>query len=399
MIAPQPFFEPRGTPISVYQRLDGLSRLGHKIDLLTYHVGQDVNLPNVLIHRIPQVPFIRELKVGPSFPKVILDIFLFMKAIKLLISNRYEIIHSHEEAAIFSTLLAAIFRKAHLYDMHSSLPKQLVNFNYGSYRPIIKLFDLFERWTIKSADAIITIGPDLEKHVYRINPEATQITIENLPLHLQRANPLEDPRKQWAVNDEIVVVYTGTFERYQGIELLIESARIVNDKYPRVVFMLVGGKRNQIQNLRELTIELHLENSVHFVGSVSLEMANQYMEMADILVSPRVEGTSVPLKIYSYLHIGKPIVATNLVAHTSVLDDEVAVLVEPTAEALSDGLIRLIRDPQLREKLAQRSKKIVEEKYNIADYLSKLEKIYSSLMPSKSISAHPVQAVGEPNEN
>ena len=35
MVAPQPFFEPRGTPISVYQRLEALSALGHHIDLLT----------------------------------------------------------------------------------------------------------------------------------------------------------------------------------------------------------------------------------------------------------------------------------------------------------------------------------------------------------------------------
>lgn len=49
MISPEPFFEPRGTPISVYQRLQALSALGYQVDLLTYHVGQDVDIPGLTI--------------------------------------------------------------------------------------------------------------------------------------------------------------------------------------------------------------------------------------------------------------------------------------------------------------------------------------------------------------
>jgi len=71
MIAPQPFFEPRGTPISVYQRLAGLSNLGHTIDLSTYHIGEDVDFENVTIHRTISVPFIKSLKVGPSWQKIL----------------------------------------------------------------------------------------------------------------------------------------------------------------------------------------------------------------------------------------------------------------------------------------------------------------------------------------
>jgi hypothetical protein len=50
MIAPEPFLETRGTPISVYQRLCALFSLGHEVDLLTYHVGQDTNIPGTTIY-------------------------------------------------------------------------------------------------------------------------------------------------------------------------------------------------------------------------------------------------------------------------------------------------------------------------------------------------------------
>jgi hypothetical protein len=66
MIAPQPFFQPRGTPISVLHRLNTLSKLGHKIDLVTYHLGQNIPFENVNYHRIPNIPFIKKINVGPS---------------------------------------------------------------------------------------------------------------------------------------------------------------------------------------------------------------------------------------------------------------------------------------------------------------------------------------------
>ena len=59
MIAPEPFFQTRGTPFSIYHRLKALSRLGHEVDLLTYHLGEDAEFPGVRICRIPKVPFIR----------------------------------------------------------------------------------------------------------------------------------------------------------------------------------------------------------------------------------------------------------------------------------------------------------------------------------------------------
>src|SRR5687768_14361710 len=139
MVAPEPFLEPRGTPISVYRRILGLTELGHRVDLVTYHRGQDVAIPGMTIHRIPSLPFIKEVKVGPSWYKPILDLLLLWKALGLLVRKRYSVIHSHEEAAFFSMLLSALFRTPHLYDMHSSLPRQLANFKFGNYRPIVKL--------------------------------------------------------------------------------------------------------------------------------------------------------------------------------------------------------------------------------------------------------------------
>ena len=129
VIAPQPFFSPRGTPFSVYYRTLITSELGVKIDLLTYGQWQDVDIPGVRIIRIPRFPFFGPVQIGPSYLKLFLDIFLVIWTIALLLKNRYHFVHAHEEAVFFCRFLKPIFGFKLVYDMHSSLPQQLTNFH------------------------------------------------------------------------------------------------------------------------------------------------------------------------------------------------------------------------------------------------------------------------------
>lgn len=267
--------------------------------------------------------------------------------------------------------------------MHSSLPKQLVNFKFGDNRIMISLFEYLEKLVINTCDAMITIGPDLEKHVREINPDVPMQMIENLPLgrNESEGETPQELRKRLGFEDKIAIVYTGTFERYQGVDVLIESAESVIRKYPEAFLILVGGKPDQIEAYERLVEQHHLVDSVCFMGTVSIDEANKYIELGDILVSPRIEGTSVPLKIYTYLQAGKPIMATNISAHTLVLDLRTAELVAPTKNAFAEGLLKLIGDEDLRVSLGDQSRKLAEEKYSEVNYLTKLEKIYQGLQP------------------
>ena len=130
MIAPEPFFEPRGTPFSEYYRIKGLIDLGHSIDLVTYPFGEDKKIQSLKIIRCAKPPFINRVKTGPSFSKIILDIFLIIKVIGMFIKNKYDLIHTHEEANIIGAILNKITKIPHLYDMHSSLVQQMNNFQF-----------------------------------------------------------------------------------------------------------------------------------------------------------------------------------------------------------------------------------------------------------------------------
>jgi len=388
MISPQPFFEPRGTPISIYQRIRGLSELGHEVDLATYPIGQDVIVPGVRIYRTSSLPFIRQVPIGPSWSKLLLDILLFFKVVRMLATKRYDVIHSHEEGAFFGLVLSPIFRTPHLYDMHSSLPKQLRNFKFGNRCLIVRAFEILEHWVLKTARVVLTIGGDLEEYVRQKNASANLFRIENMavldsPMHDRE--PVAELKDPPGLNNRLPIVYTGNFERYQGLDLLFQSAGLVLMKHPEATFVIVGGQSEQIRHWQGEVKRLGLEDSVIFVGAVSPEEASRYHRLAEILVSPRLDGLSIPLKIYSYLRSGKPIVATNIAAHTRILTDQTAVIVEPRPDAYAAGIMKLIESPELRQSIGRRARRQAEEEFTMENYLAKLNSAYLAIGYAKPI--------------
>lgn len=385
MIAPQPFFEPRGTPISVYQRLEALSILGHEIDLITYHIGKDVEFSNVKIHRVRHVKVIENVRVGPSRAKMFLDVLVFFKAIQLLLRKHYDVIHSHEEASFFSLILAWIFRANHIYDMHSVLSKQLGNFNFGNHQIFIEIFRVLETMVLRTCRAVITVGPDLERYVKSIKPDARVIMIENIalqayetPVQQEQVNQL---KKRLNLDGRRPIVYTGTYERYQGLDMALQCAKIVMQQCPDVIFLFVGAKNRQARYWTELAQGMGLQKHVLFLDAVPPEDSMVFLAYAQVLISPRLDGTTTPLKIYSYLHAKKPIVATDITAHTQVLTPETAVLVEPNKYALAEGILRVLCDGELADRIARNAHEYARFKFDHQDYISKVDQIYKSILP------------------
>ena len=387
-IAPEPFFSPRGTPFSVYYRALITSQLGQSIDLLTYGEGADVAIPGVNIIRIPRFPRLGSVKVGPSFLKLFLDVFLILYTIRLLLKNRYEVVHAHEEAVFFCRFLKPVFRFKLIYDMHSSLPQQLSNFQFTTSKMIIRIFKMLEDSCLKTADAIITICPDLADYVNGL--------LNNPDKHFLIENSIFDPIKLADEQAEALavresqdlnlpanvhyIVYAGTLEPYQGIDILIQAFRIFHDRYPGYMLVIVGGNSRQVQKYREVACSQGIEGSCIFTGQVSQAKAKSYCSQAEVLVSPRKNGTNTPLKVYEQLASGIPLVATRIHSHTQVLHDDVAILVEPNADDFARGLADAINGEG--KERAKNAKGLYGEKYSREIYTEKLSNLFDHLQDS-----------------
>lgn len=180
VIAPQPFFSPRGTPFSVYYRTLITAELGVEVDLLTYGQGDDVEIPGVRLIRTPAFEFLGKIKIGPSGLKLFHDIFIVIWTIGLLLTRKYDLVHAHEEAIFLCAFLKPIFKFKLIYDMHSSLPEQLTNFNFTTSKSLINLFKALEDFCLKASDATITICPSLYNYACQLVDDQDKVLlIEN----------------------------------------------------------------------------------------------------------------------------------------------------------------------------------------------------------------------------
>src|ERR1044071_5637067 len=105
MIAPEPFFEPRGTPFSEFHRIRALTALGHEVDLVTYPFGRDVTLPGLRVFRSLRPPFVHRAGMGPTLAKIPLDALLTLSVLRRALTARYDAIHSHEEGGLIGVIV------------------------------------------------------------------------------------------------------------------------------------------------------------------------------------------------------------------------------------------------------------------------------------------------------
>jgi glycosyltransferase involved in cell wall biosynthesis len=374
MIAPEPFFEPRGTPFSEYHRIRALLELGHTVDLVTYPFGRDVSLPGLRVFRCAKPPFMTGIGIGPSWRKLPLDLFLFFATCRLARREKYDAVHSHEEGGWWGVIVASMLGLPHLYDMHSSLPQQLTNFAY-SRSPIVKaVFGGLERFVIRRSRVVIVICPQLEEVVRGIDTAVPSVLIENAPGSGDtptEGSGLAVRRSLQLADDAPVVLYTGTFEAYQGLDLLFAAMAHVLAARPDARLVLAGGRPDQIEAARRQAASAGIGAATIFAGQRPAEDIPAYLDAADVLVSPRSLGTNTPLKIYQYLRSGRPIVATRLLTHTQVLNDDVAFLTEPTPEQFGAGMLSAIADPERARAVGARARHLAETKYSYEAYLAR----------------------------
>ncbi|MBN1541005.1 glycosyltransferase, partial [candidate division KSB1 bacterium] len=345
--------------------------------------GEDVPIERLTIHRSRRLPGVHKVKIGPSKTKVFLDIGLYFRSKKLLKNSTYDLLHTHEEASFWGVNFARRFKIPHLYDMHSSLPQQLDNFKFTRSHLIKSVFRYLEKRTITSANAVITICPELQRHVESNYPQTTSVLIENVADN-SLVFPTNDKdrdllQRRFGLEGKRVVLYYGTFETYQGIDLLINSAEILlQEKLDADLhFLLVGGSEEQVRCYRSVVQRKGLESAFTFTGFVPPQLIPGLIDIAEILVSPRLEGNNSPLKIYSYLRSGRPIVATRHITHTQVLSSRIAILTDIHPGAFARGISELLIAPERGRELARQAGLLADEKYSYTDYLKKVEWIVS----------------------
>ncbi len=384
LVAPEPFYEPRGTPMNVLQMCRVLTGAGYRVDLATYPLGESPELPGLVLHRCLSLPGLRSVPVGFSKRKLLLDLLLFFTLLKLLIRRRYAVVHAVEEA-VFLVLPFTWLGVRLIYDLDSLISDQLRYTGVLRGRRLLAGVRRLERLALARSAAAVTVCRSLSEAARGLYSGTPIFQVEDSPLEesLREPDPerVEALRSEQGLTGRRVAVYTGNLESYQGIDLLLAAVPALRRELPSAVLVLVGGEPAQVETLRAQLRREGLEGLVVAVGRRPPEEMPEWMGLADALVSPRTEGENTPLKIYTYMRSGRPIVATDLPTHTQVLDSSTALLCPPTPQGLAAALIRALSDPGPAHELTAAARLRAESEYSFAAFRRKLLAAYDAVLP------------------
>ena len=378
LVAPQPFFVERGTPIAVRLLAQTLVEQGHSVDLLTYHDGAEQCIEGVRHFRAGRPPGVGAIPVGISWQKLVADLWLIASMIRLLRRHHYTVVHAVEEAVFPAVALNLFSTRKLVYDMDSSLVEQMAD-KWWLLRPLRPLLTAIERTAVRRCHMVVAVCEDLAARVRPWVGAERVVVLPDVPVGGDAPVPEDlESLRQGLAPDAVLGLYVGNLERYQGMDLLLQGLARARAAHALQV-VVIGGSTAHVEQYQRMATELGVAERVRFLGPRPLALLPAYLAQADILLSPRTLGQNTPMKVYSYMQAGKAILATDIRSHTQALDAGCAELVAPEPDAVGAGLSRLTADSQRRARLGEAARDRVEREFSLRTFRHRLAQAYAVL--------------------
>ncbi|GJL83432.1 MAG: glycoside hydrolase [marine bacterium B5-7] len=375
ILAPHPFYIVRGTPIDLDLVLKVLSaRPDTEIDLVVYAAGEDREYPRTTLHRVGKAKWMRPGRPGFSVRKLLSTAAMFWKACGLVWNRMYDVIHADEEAVFLAMFFRVLRGIPYVYDIDSSIAEQLMEqMPYMAW--LAAIFGFFERLAMRGALYCLPVCNSLAE-LCRRNGVTRFVTLHDIS---QLANP--DRPKTGSLAREIgvdktILLYVGNLEKYQGIDLLLEGFAVAAPKVETIDLVIIGGSDEHIRKYQEKAKNLGVAGRVHFLGPRPFDQLDEYLAEADILTAPRIRGRNTPMKVFPYLHAGRPVLVTDLPTHSQILTPDVAYLAKPDPEGFGAAIVELANDPELRDRLAKAGVEFIERGHTLDAHKARLDEAY-----------------------
>jgi glycosyltransferase involved in cell wall biosynthesis len=378
LVTPQPFYEDRGTPIAVRYVAQALSELGAYVDILAFPVGRSVRIPRVNIIRCANPLRLKRVPIGFSWRKIVLDASLWQAFRQLVNSGKYHIVHAVEDAAYMAAAICPPAGQPFIYDMASAIPVELKRNALFASRLIQRLLSAAEKRVISTASRVVC-SSGLAGYVSDQVPEA-RVREWQYPAYAERVDgyrALELRRELGIRTNQRVILYSGNFAAYQGIELLLQAFQRARKTRPELALVCVGATDKEFAERSEASAA---DGQVFVLPRQPRRQIPVYMELADFLVLPRVAADNVPLKLFDYMASGTPIIATRGPAHEPLLDESRAFMSEPTVEALSATLVDACASRRRSEALARAARSYATENFGWDQFVEFVRNTYNDAL-------------------
>lgn len=342
----------------VWQEANTLSENGAKVSIICpkmkgYTQKYEV-INNIEIYRHP-LPFEASGAMGYLLEYSTAIFWEWWLSLKIYFKKRFHVIHGCNPPDLI--FIVAWFYKIigvkYVFDHHDINPELFIA-KYDKKGFFYKLMIFLERLTFKTADYSIATNESYKEIAIRrggMNPEKVQVVRSGPKLDRLQLSP---PDNQYKKGRTYLLGYVGVIGEQEGIDLLLESFRLIVSKRNDIQLAIVGGGTH-LEELKRLCTKLHLDDFVDFYGRVSDEILVGVLNTADVCVNPdkptEMNNLSTMNKIMEYMALKKPIVQFDL--KEGKFSAEKASLYAKDTTDFAEKVIELIDNETLRIEMGE----------------------------------------------
>ena len=262
----------------------------------------------------------------------------------------------------------------------------------------ISIVSYIEEYNLRNALLIIVVSTSLKETLTKKGIAEEKILVYPNGVDPQKYSTAikgDEIKKKYRLGNYKVVGFVGTFGQWHGVVQMAKSINLFFQLDPgkkkEVKFLLIGDGRLMPVVRKVIHTNGYMDNVV-FTGLVPQSEGPKYMGACDILLSPHIknpDGTAFfgsPTKLFEYMAMGKPIIASDLDQIGDILEHKkTAYLIEPgNIRQLSNAIQVLLDDSKLREELGKNARVEALKKYTWEKHTEKLLEKLNEIMPQRS---------------
>lgn len=294
----------------------------------------------------------------------------------------------HPFAALAGWWLARRYKAKFIFEVRDLWPQTAVDMGAMKKNSLpAKLLYAWEKFMYNKAEKIIVLLPYAKDYVASrgISPEKVfwlpnGVNLERFdhPAPLEEGSEVAEVFEQY--RDKFKVIYTGAHGVPNGLDVIVEAARLIQEKSENIHFILIG-EGTEKSRLKEKTQSLELTN-ITFCEPIPKQAIPSALLAADCLVYSipafNIYRYGVSLnKSFDYLASAKPVVMAGNPQNNIVEEANAGIAVEPeNPEALAEAIVKIYELPEeKRIELGKNGRRYVEQFYNIKNLATNLESL------------------------
>src|SRR5579884_427735 len=266
---------------------------------------------------------------------------------------------------------------------------------FGENSPVYRLARRMETRVLSRADAGVTFCHCLREELAPRTGRADRLFVVDNGVDVSGFTPgegLEEQRRRFHLEGKRIIGYVGTFQPYEGLNILIDALPQILQKEPQA-HLVITGSGGQENELRKQVCDAQLDEHVTFTGRLPHNQVAGIYAMADVMVYPRIltrtTALTTPLKPLEAMAMRRAVMVSDVKAMQELVRPEETGLMFRAGDAadLAAQCAGLLQDPDRQQQLSQRAREWVLQERQWPTLVARYQDIYRTCRTAHSAEA------------